>query len=219
MLRTKTRRKIHYPDSDGKPMAETPAHVLAIMMIHQALEDFFRSRQQQAWVTSNIFWYYSEGDRKKRVSPDTMAILDKEPQNASFKSWEQPADRPAVVFELTSKKTRDEDTSRKFDLYESLGVPEYFLFDPTGDYLRPRLQGYRLQNNQYLPIPSQDGIFASALGFGVAAEFEMLRMFDMQSGEKILTRRERFEDALAEIERLKSENERLRNAGKNGNHP
>ena len=35
---------VHYPSSDGKPMAETGIHVTAILLLYQALEDFFRGR-------------------------------------------------------------------------------------------------------------------------------------------------------------------------------
>ena len=60
-------------------------------------------------------------------------------------AWKEHGRLPAVVFEFTSRKTQREDTDTKLPLYErTLRTPEYFLFDPTGDYFRPRLQGYRL---------------------------------------------------------------------------
>ena len=57
-----------------------------------------------------------------------------------------------MIFEVTSSKTRKEDSVTKRDLYAKLGVLEYFLFDPLGDYLKPRLQGYRLEDDRYSPI-------------------------------------------------------------------
>jgi hypothetical protein len=32
-------------------------------------------------------------------------------------------------------------------------VQEYYLYDPTGDYLRPTLQAFQLQGKDYLPMP------------------------------------------------------------------
>jgi len=31
-----------------------------------------------------------------------------------------------------------------------LGVREYFIFDPLGDYLSPPLRGYRLVGDEYI---------------------------------------------------------------------
>lgn len=38
-----------------------------------------------------------------------------------------------------------------------LGVEEYWQYDPTGDYLEPRLKGARLTGHAYHPIPTTDG--------------------------------------------------------------
>ena len=44
----------------------------------------------------------------------------------------------------------------KLALYRDvLRVPEYFQFDPTEDYLRPPLQGHRLERGEYVPIAAQ----------------------------------------------------------------
>jgi Uma2 family endonuclease len=56
--------------------------------------------------------------------------------------WEENVP-PTVVIEVTSKSTRREDMVKKHDLYLQMGVREYYLFDPTGDYLKPeRLRGF-----------------------------------------------------------------------------
>ena len=36
-------------------------------------------------------------------------------------------------------------------------MPEYFLFDPLGEYLRLPLQGYRLRRGRYEPITPVKG--------------------------------------------------------------
>ncbi len=50
-----------------------------------------------------------------------------------FRIWEEKTDL-GVIFEITSKSTASEDIS-KTALYTSLGVNEYFLFDPLGEYI------------------------------------------------------------------------------------
>ena len=50
---------------------------------------------------------------------------------------------------MASENTWREDLGEKRRLYERLGVREYFLFDPEGEYLRPRLIGFRLVEGRY----------------------------------------------------------------------
>jgi Uma2 family endonuclease len=74
--------------------------------------------------------------------------------------WEETP--PSLVVEVTSRKTRREDQGPKKSLYERIGIEEYVLFDPYGDYLRPRLQGHRLVEERYQPIPlAEDGTLLS----------------------------------------------------------
>ena len=44
------------------------------------------------------------------------------------------------MLEVTSRRTWQEDQGRKRELYRTLGVAEYWQYDPTGDYLQPRQQ-------------------------------------------------------------------------------
>ena len=62
-----------------------------------------------------------------------------------------------MVIETTSKKTRRKDTVDKPELYARLGVQEYFLFDPTQDYLEPPLQGHWLVGDRYVRIEPDSG--------------------------------------------------------------
>ncbi len=55
--------------------------------------------------------------------------------------------------EITSRSTRGEDQGPKRGTYAFLGVQEYWQYDPTGDYLTPPLQGFRLVGQNYEPIP------------------------------------------------------------------
>src|SRR5260221_14576324 len=101
--------------------------------------------------------------------------------------WKEGRTLPCLVFESPSKKTRREDVIRKRPLYEQvLKVPEYFQFDPTGDYLKPRLQGLRLTDGQYQPIAMVNGrLYSEQLGLDLEAEGDMLRFYDPLTGERL----------------------------------
>ncbi|HVA92633.1 MAG TPA: Uma2 family endonuclease [Chloroflexota bacterium] len=64
---------------------------------------------------------------------------------------------PALVVEITSKKTARKDVGPKRAAYAEMGVLEYVTFDPrTGKNLE--LHGYRLVGRRYVEIPpSPDG--------------------------------------------------------------
>ena len=79
------------------------------------------------------------------MAPDVFVVLGaNSADRCTYLLWEEPK-APDFVLEVTSCSTRHEDQVIKRDLYRSLGVREYFLFDPTNDYLKPPLQGLELR--------------------------------------------------------------------------
>src|SRR5262249_11103936 len=84
---------------------------------------------------------------------------------------------------------------------ERLGVAEYFLFDPTGDYLKPRLQGFRLEGGRYVPIPLvNDRMYSQQLGLELVIKGELMRFWNPVKGEWLLSAEES-ERARQEAER------------------
>src|ERR1700722_10459588 len=62
-----------YPSEDGEPMAETPIHVRAIMLLFQAFEDYLAKRLD-IYIGANMFWYWEKGNLNSRRAPDIMVI-------------------------------------------------------------------------------------------------------------------------------------------------
>src|ERR1051326_2107323 len=147
--------EIEYPSSDGKPMAETDLHRDWMYTVIKRLERFFAS--QRVYVSGNLLIYYQEGDPRKCIAPDAFVVKNCKPgRRETFLIWREGR-IPNFVLETTSKKTRREDKGKKTTIYAQLGVPEYFLYDPRGDWLKPSLQGYQLVNGVYEPIPAENG--------------------------------------------------------------
>ncbi|HWM94635.1 MAG TPA: Uma2 family endonuclease [Thermoanaerobaculia bacterium] len=179
-------QEIEYPTSDGQPMAETTLHRVVMSDVIEALERRFAGTAD-VWVGGNLLLYYQKGDRNKSVAPDVLLAQGVAKRSRdTFLLWEEKV--PALVFEITSRWTRREDTGSKKDLYERLGVAELVLFDPYGDYLKPRLQGYRLERGRYRQIAlNGDGsLDLRTAGVTVLPEGERLRLVDTASGEKLL---------------------------------
>jgi Uma2 family endonuclease len=145
-----TTLEIEYPESDGQPMGETDLHRDWMFRIIELLKH--RYRGQHVYVTGDLLLYYEEGKPSHFVVPDAMVVKDCDPgRRPIFKVWEEGR-VPCTVFETTSRSTKREDSIDKPQLYERLGIPEYFLYDPTADYLQPPLQGNRLTGTGYVRI-------------------------------------------------------------------
>jgi hypothetical protein len=104
---------------------------------------------------------------------------------------------PDVVIEVTSKKTKREDINKKRVIYQDiLKVKEYFLYDPLYEYLKPGLQGYRLEDGIYQVIEKRGNRLRSLeLGLDFAEEDGILNLYDTLTGFKILTSEELLQNA------------------------
>ncbi len=181
--------EVVYPDSDGKPMAETGIHVFALMWFLGALKLYF-SHRDDVYVVGNMFLYHEEGKPKSRKAPDVMVVkgVPSQPERRSFKIWVEKA-APCFILEVTSKKTAKEDQEAKRQLYQRLGVREYFLFDPLHEYLERQLMGYRLVGGSYEPTTPDGGggLVSEELGMRLVPEGRQVGLFLLESGKRVPT--------------------------------
>jgi Uma2 family endonuclease len=214
--------RIFYPDSDGQPMTESDATRDYLLYCVEVLRLYFKGRPN-VYVSGNLFIYYEEGNPKASISPDVFVIFGvNNRKRRSYKTWQEGGKLPNFVMEITSRTTRRQDEEEKPRLYASLGVEEYFQYDPTADYLKPQLRGSRLGDRTYQPLPLQttpEGtqyIHSQVLGLdlqlhspyvelGIAPLAQELRFYDPKTGTKLLSR-----DELEQVrEVLQQENETL----------
>jgi Uma2 family endonuclease len=173
--------EIVYPSSDGEPLAETYDHLYAILTTLEVLKQHLQGRQATVLANQNLF--YAQGYPKLKVAPDVMVIYDVEPGGRdSYKLWEE-GQVPQVIFEMTSKKTQEEDRTNKKDLYERLEVKEYWLFDPKGEWIEEKLRGYRLRGDRYESIA--DGR-SEPLQLRLEVEDKLIGFYREDTGEKLL---------------------------------
>jgi Uma2 family endonuclease len=202
-------------------MAETDFHRKLLNELVEILDDWFRN-DPKAYVSGNLLLFYEEGNKRRHVSPDVFVVFGvPKGDRPNYLLWEE-GHGPNVVIELTSSSTRREDTRQKLELYRDvLRVPEYFLFDPYGDYLDPQLQGHRLVGREYRAIrPAAGRLRSRQLGLDLEADGRRLRLVDPATACRLPNRAEQGQAeaearraAEAEAERLRAfeaEAERLR---------
>jgi Uma2 family endonuclease len=211
-------REVDYPTGDGKPMAESDVHRDDMVDLIQMLKDHFADLSD-VYISGNLLMFYVEGDRRKHISPDVFVVRGVEKKDRDhYLIWKE-GKAPDLVIEITSKSTRREDQRKKKELYRTiLKVSEYFQFDPTEDYLKPPLQGFRLVAGEFASIEPVDGRLPSeVLGLHLERDGMRLRLFNPATGARLLTAVEG--RALAEQlagaadaarRQLEDENDRLR---------
>ena len=173
--------EIFYPSADGEPVAETFDHLYALLTTLEVIKQYLANRQ--ATVLADQFLYYSQGFPKLRVAPDVMVIFDVPPGGRdNYKLWEE-GQVPSVIFEMTSAGTQEKDQVFKKMLYEQLGVKEYWLFDPKGEWIEEKLRGYRLQGEIYEPITDSR---SEPLQLRLQIEENIIGFYREDTGEKLL---------------------------------
>jgi Uma2 family endonuclease len=208
--------EIEYPSSDGEPMAESDQTRDYLVYSVEVLEIYFK-QHPDVYVSGNSFIYYEKGKPKSVVSPDVYVVFGvAKRKRPSFKVWEENDKTPDWVLEVTSRSTKKQDEQDKKTLYAQLKVTEYFQYDPTGDYLNPKLKGVRLIEGEYQPIVGTnlpDGTYvlhSEVLGLDLRLFDGEMRYCIPQTGERLLTHQEENAARLAaEQARLAAEQARL----------
>ena len=214
-----TDASIFYPAEDGEPMAVSDLHRRILMRTLQAFDEHFK-QDPEVYVSGDILMYYVEGDPRKSVSPDVLVAFGLGKKfRGNYKVWEE-SKVPDFVMEF-SKSTYQNDLQHKMELYASLGIQDYFLYDAEGLYLPSPLMGFTLVDGAYVPIsPGADGgLHATTLGLDFHVSNEGLGLYDSVANEWLQTPAEsataRAETAEAEAARLREELERLQQARSN----
>ena len=201
---------IVYPESDGKPMAETDVHRDLMTDWIQMLRHHYRNKND-VYVSGNIFMYYVEGNPRLSVAPDVFVVFGVEKKRRrTYLTWEE-GHTPDFVLEVASPKTFTNDFEKKKNLYAStLAVKEYYIYDPLGQIV-PSFIGFRLIDGVYQEIDLvNDRLPSAVLGLELGERDGELRLYNPDTLQWLQTPQERAENAETELARALAEIERLR---------
>lgn len=119
-------------------------------------------------ISSEIPIYYDAarppaGGPPPHVIPDCLIAFDVDADAIWRRVGYDPLQNgkpPDFVMEVASRRTHRNDTTRKRDIYQRIGVPEYWRFDPEGGrYYGQAIIGEQLVDGQYerFPLTRYDG--------------------------------------------------------------
>ena len=153
------RPHVHYPDSDGKPMADNTEQFRWIVTFKESLEVLFGDAPD-VFVAGNILWYPVEKRPKIRQGPDVLVAFGRpKGPRGSYQQWEEGGVAPQVVFEVLSPGNRVVEMTRKREFYQRYGVEEYYVYIPwTGE-----LEGWLRAGDQLERLPTTAGFVSPRL--------------------------------------------------------
>lgn len=186
-----------FPDDTNRSpwMVETDLHSLAAAVFREAL----RRYRADWYVSGNIAVLYSRPDgRLGQVAPDALVAFAPNLPRDAFDSRVEPGGFPPFVLEVVSTESRGRDTGRakKVQLYDTLGVQEYAIFDPRARRTPP-LSGYwRGPGGQWVDwlVDASGALHSEVLGLDLRAEGALLRPYT-RAGLRLPTEGEAREEA------------------------
>ncbi len=231
-LRTYTEHDL--PHSDGEPMPDSGEQARAIGGTFYGLCSRYLHRRDVT-IEEDMFMYYEaedergplpvrdghrlkDGRQAPRVAPDVLVAfgVPARRERLSYVIWRE-GKVPDFILEVASSGTWQNDYGWKRELYERLGVQEYFIFDSRLAPGRPRLTAFRLKGGKYEELgPAMHegvgtGIRSDLLGLIAHADGRDLRWWNPLLKEDMRYPTESESERLREREgRLREREGRLR---------
>jgi Uma2 family endonuclease len=140
----------------------------APLEIHQRTSGELNDVLRQAVIKTGWGWvYYAPVDVRfaddKQVQPDLLVIRH---ERRHIYQGNTVHGAPDIVVEIISPSNPAYDQVAKRRLYESGGVPEYWLVDPH----ERTFQMLALRDGSYVPVESVDGVFTSTVVPGLTVD-------------------------------------------------
>ncbi len=225
------------PIIDPRDLPDEPNHVHDGMFQNSNILDavtILKARYKDdptVFVDGGTIICYNPDNLNDRVFPDCYVAFGVDAgaifaQNG-YLTW-QVGKAPDFALEIASESTARRDITDKRDLYERIGVKEYWRFDPSGgDYYGASLVGDRLVSGAYELVELEanpDGLvggYSAVLGLSLCVQegmhpiadsvrMDRLLFYDLDTGEYIRNLNEAQHDLAAAQDRIRELEAELR---------
>ena len=158
---TLTKKKvIHYPDSDGQPVADNTLQFAVLSTLKWNIEACLRE-VPQVFTGGDLLVYAQEGSPEIRVAPDVLVAFGRpRGYRGSYKVWEEGDVFPQVVMEVWSPNNRADAMKLKFDFYEKYGAEEYYIVYPD---FPAHVEGWLSDGDHFEKITEINGFISPRL--------------------------------------------------------
>ena len=143
---------VHYPDSDGQPMADNTLQFNWIAKLKENL-----NYRLADFVGGDLLWYPVQGNPTIRRAPDVLVAQGRpKGYRGSYRQWLEEGIAPQVVFEVLSPGNTAKEMLEKLEFYEHYGVQEVYVIDPDANTVR----GWRIVDQRLVRMDEPENGFA-----------------------------------------------------------
>ena len=178
---------VRYPETDGQPMPDGYYQRDTLYGILHALKAHLKGRDVYFGV--DMFIYYREGREPMAVAPDVFAVVGVPMgKDRVYRPSKHGGRLPDFVMEVLSPTTRHYDQTEKKELYRTLGVQEYFLFDSEAGPDDRAMWAYELDGGDYKPmllagmVGGEEEYKSGVLDLGFRRDGGRVRVRDLNTG-------------------------------------
>lgn len=172
---------LEYSEEGDEPMA-SDYHYLEQILCYTVLYERFAG--PDCYVSFQRWLRRDAAGREPMLQPDLLVAQGVVQRNRRVYDPWQEGKIPDLVAEYLSPTSLTSDQVKKVDAYHKLGIAEYWLFNPAGEFAGPRIRGWNLQGKGG-PEPlseEADGSFASrVLPIRFAVLDDVLEVLDGRS--------------------------------------
>ncbi len=210
---------------DASKKEVPPDHMEQNLEIHEVMGHLFAHftdfhRRPDVFIDTDTNICYDPNNLNVRIAPDVYLAFGVESQairpRQIYLPWEV-GKVPDWALEIASESTRLVDVNRKPAIYEQIGVPELWRFDPTGGrYYGFALNGLCLVDGVYRPIElttEPDGIlkgYSGILELSLVWDEGWPRFYNPATGSYLENWRQDRDALRAEREARAADQERIR---------
>ncbi len=137
----------------GAPAGPRGIRMTAVSYVSDAVEIHYRLERDRTDVYLDYEVRVRRGD--VLVDADLLVAVGIPRQYGRFYCVRTERRPPDFALDVVgSAQDPWQDWPAKAERYAVVGIPECWRFDMTGECLHPRLQGFRLERGEYVPLPS-----------------------------------------------------------------
>ena len=176
---------LEYSEEGDEPLA-SDYHYMEQIFCYTVL--FERFAGPDCYVSFQRWLRRDAAGKEPMLQPDMLVARGVAQRNRRVYDPWQEGKMPDLVAEYLSPTSLKADQAAKLDAYRALRIPEYWVFNPSGEFGGPRIRGWNLQGREG-PEPllvEPDGSFASrVLPVRFVIVDDILELVDGRSGEQL----------------------------------
>lgn len=171
---------VYLRDDAEEDLVGSDLHQESIHTVHQGVKRVGQKRHSRWHVSNQLVVLMGKVSGKEwRPSPDVFVHTTAGPEPLVSLNVATHG-VPEFVIEVASQSTWEYDLELKRRMYSRVGVEEYLVFDPTGEFLGAQVRAWRTTTGDFVPwTPEANGHWHSrVLDLSFRPEGLLLRVFD-----------------------------------------